>query len=56
MNYQLELLGRDLVMAALALRVFGPAAVSMLRRAVAAGVRVGVTELRRRTPEDGEQR
>ncbi|WP_326686892.1 MULTISPECIES: hypothetical protein [unclassified Streptomyces] len=56
MNNQLQELARDLVTAALALRVFGPPAVALLRRVVAAGVRVGVTELHRGAPGDGEGR
>ncbi|WP_327359499.1 hypothetical protein [Streptomyces sp. NBC_01304] len=41
-----ELAG-DVLIAALAIRVFGRDALRLLRRAAAAGVRVGVTELGR---------
>ncbi|HLL34686.1 MAG TPA: hypothetical protein VK545_12520 [Streptomyces sp.] len=44
----IELVG-DLVLAALAVRVFGQDALAALRRAAATGVRVGVRELRRTT-------
>lgn len=50
MNYQSEQLVRDLVIAALTLRVFGPALLDLMRRAAAAGVRSGVSEMQRRLP------
>lgn len=40
-------LARDLAVAALILRAFGRDAIGLLRRAAAAGVRAGVTELHR---------
>ncbi|KPI08300.1 hypothetical protein OK074_3597 [Actinobacteria bacterium OK074] len=52
MTYQLADLARDLVLSALALRVFGPRAAALSRRAVAAVVRVGVSEMQRRLPGD----
>ncbi|WP_180931549.1 hypothetical protein [Streptomyces sp. AJS327] len=51
--YELEDVARDLVIAALAVRVFGPAVLALLRRVAAAGVRAGVTEMSRRVPEKG---
>ncbi|WP_369242704.1 hypothetical protein AB5J56_22620 [Streptomyces sp. R21] len=37
----------DVIIAALALRVFGRDAVTLLRRVAAAGVRAGISEIRR---------
>lgn len=55
MSYQVELLVRDMLTAALALRVFGPAALAAVRRAMAAGVRAGVSEIRRQEPGEGRR-
>ncbi|MCX4598382.1 hypothetical protein OG819_55595 [Streptomyces sp. NBC_01549] len=43
-----------MVLVVLAVRVLGRDAVALLRRAAAAGVRVGVSELRRSDHEDGQ--
>ncbi|MGW7517821.1 hypothetical protein ACWGJ2_19760 [Streptomyces sp. NPDC054796] len=58
MDYPIEQLVRDLAIGVLALRVFGPGAVALLRRLAAAGVRVGVSEMHRPTgkPGEGERR
>lgn len=45
----------DVVMAAFALRVFGRDAALLLRRAAAAGVRAGVSEMQRGTHREGQQ-
>ncbi|WP_166663609.1 MULTISPECIES: hypothetical protein [unclassified Streptomyces] len=50
MNDQFEQLARDVALSLLALRVFGPAAVTLARRVVAALVRVGVREMDHRLP------
>ncbi|TRO56125.1 hypothetical protein [Streptomyces sp. IB201691-2A2] len=50
-----QLLG-DVVFVVLAVRVLGRDAVALLRRATAAGVRAGVSELRRGDHEDGQAR
>ncbi|MFG2573826.1 hypothetical protein [Streptomyces sp. NPDC048481] len=50
MNDQYEQLTRDVALALLALRVFGPQALTLGRRCVAALVRVGVREMDRRLP------
>ena len=50
MNHQFEELARDVALSLLALRVFGPGAVVLSRRVVAALVRVGVREMDRRLP------
>jgi hypothetical protein len=49
-NDQFEQLARDVALSLLALRVFGPAAVALARRVVAALVRVGVREMDHRLP------
>ncbi|MFD0002896.1 hypothetical protein ACFVJ4_10770 [Streptomyces sp. NPDC127178] len=41
----------EVILAALALRVFGRDAVVLLRRLAAAGVRAGISEMRRDLPE-----
>ncbi|MGW0828622.1 hypothetical protein [Streptomyces sp. NPDC002845] len=48
-----QLLG-DVVLVVLAVRVLGRDVVVLLRRAAAAGVRVGVSELRRGDHEEGQ--
>ncbi|WP_432138043.1 MULTISPECIES: hypothetical protein [unclassified Streptomyces] len=50
MNDQFVQLARDGALALLALRVFGPGAVALARRVVAALVRVGVREMDHRLP------
>lgn len=49
----LRLLG-DVVLVVLAVRVLGQDGVALLRRAAAAGVRMGVSELHRGDHEDGQ--
>ncbi|WP_165484713.1 hypothetical protein [Streptomyces kasugaensis] len=51
---KLHLVG-DFLAAAVAVRVFGGDAVAILRRAAAAGVLMGLSELRGRTGHGGEQ-
>ncbi|MEV5566003.1 hypothetical protein ACWGNY_30605 [[Kitasatospora] papulosa] len=48
-------LASDLMMLAVVIRVFGQDAVTLLRRLAAAGVRAGVSEMRRRPREDGKE-
>ncbi|MFF8971758.1 hypothetical protein [Streptomyces sp. NPDC014995] len=50
MNDQFEQLVRDVALSLLALRVFGPGAIALARRFVAALVRVGVREMDHRLP------
>jgi len=44
----------EVILAALALRVFGRDAVVLLRRLAAAGVRAGISEMRRDLPESAK--
>ncbi|MCX2970091.1 hypothetical protein WDH52_19490 [Streptomyces sp. TRM70308] len=50
MNHELA---RDLALAVILLRVFGRDAIALLRRAAAAGVRAGVTQLHRERNGEG---
>jgi hypothetical protein len=49
-NHQFEQLARDVALSLLTLRAFGPGAVVLSRRVVAALVRVGVREMDSRLP------
>ncbi|MFP1629755.1 hypothetical protein ACLB9X_32385 [Streptomyces sp. 5K101] len=48
-------LAGDVVMAMLVLRVFGRDAVTLMRRAAAAGVRAGVSEMLRTGGKEGQE-
>lgn len=55
MTYHIDQLARDIVIAGLAMRVFGPFVVAGVRRAAAAGVRAGVSEIHRNRPVEGKK-
>lgn len=48
-------LAADVLMAALALRVFGRDAVILARRAAVAGVKAGISEMRRTSRSEGAE-
>lgn len=54
-TYQIDQLARDIVIAGLAARVFGPFVAAGVRRAAAAGVRAGVNEIHRNHPVEGKK-